>query len=893
MPGQPGMRLIPFSGRAESIMQGRAARLGVWAIALLTCVVGLLELLSAISPLRPKHFSWLGLLLPDEWSHGSRLFSAVSAFLFLQLATQLLHRKRLAWWLTMGLLSLSLLNHPLAGRNWEGALLAAGLMILLLALRSSYTARSDRPSLLQGLRVALAAVLFTLLYGSVGFVLLEGHFARNFSLPEAALQTLAMFFTQNEGGLGTLTGYGRLFADSIVVVGAVSAMYAMVMLFRPVIFRDEPGEAERRRAAAIVERHGNSSLARLTLLHDKWFWFSPSGQSLISYTVRGRGAVVLGDPIGPADDLRETIRGFVAFCSSNDWLAAFYQALPDHLVLYESLGFRALKIGEEGVISLQNFTLRGRAGRDLRPAVNRLTREGYRMTLHQPPIGAELLGELRSISDEWLGNLQATEKRFSVGWFDEAYLRECEIAVVEDRHRSPVAFTNLTPEYQKNEITIDLMRHRRDVEHGTMDFLFVSLLEECRKRGYESFNLGLAAFSGVGGSKDANRIEKAIHYLYGHLNRIYHFQGLRAYKEKFQPRWEGRYLVFRRFTDLPEVVLALVRADTNDHLADLLGARFLSTALRRLLQPLQRLAPLLLSAVLFLLAAWALHRQLAELTLTKVLAGIDAIPLGSLWAALALTALNYLFLTGYDVLALRYVGVVLPYRQAARVALISYAISNSVGMALLSGSSIRLRFYSQWGLSAGTIARIIAFCNLSFWVGLLSVGGLVFSLEPLAVPPVLRLPVPTAHPIGVLFLILVCLYLLGTTLQRESIRIYRWELPRMPLALSLAQIGITSCDWTLAAAVLYCLLMPSPGVSFPVFFGSYLLAQIAGILSNVPGGLGIFESVMVLLLASLASSDKLVGALLVYRVIYYLTPLLVALGLLVAFEFGHRKSAAQ
>ncbi|WP_200900106.1 phosphatidylglycerol lysyltransferase domain-containing protein [Synechococcus sp. GFB01] len=875
----------------EDTVPGRAARIGVGAIALLTAWLGLLELGSVVAPVLPERLQWPAVLLPVGWRHGSRLFTAVSAFFFFQLAANLLRRKWLAWLVTLILLALSLLNQLLSGRVGGNTLLACGLIGLLLAMRSSFTARSDRPSLLQGCRVALAALLFILVYGTLGFFLLDRHYAVSFSLPGAALQTLSMFLTLNEGGLEPVTGYGRFFADSIDIVGAITLVYAAVMLFRPVIFRDEASDQDRRHARTLVERHGRSSLARIALLPDKWFWFSPSGESVIAYTVRGRGAVALGDPIGPRSDLRDALQGFLAFCERNDWVPAFYQVLPESLSQYESLGWHALKIGEEGVVSLSGFTLKGKAGRDLRPSVNKLTSLGYRVVLESPPIRAELLNQLRGISDEWLRHLQATEKRFSVGWFDESYLRECEIAVLEDRNHTAVAFANLVPEYRKNEITIDLMRQRTGVEHGTMDFLFVSLLEECRTRGYESFNLGLAALSGVGDDSKGSSIEEVIDYLYHHLNRIYHFQGLRAYKEKFQPHWQSRYLVYRRLADLPEIVLALVRADTNDHLVDLVGARFLSTALQRLLHRLQRLAPLLLSLALFVLAAWALNSQLRGISLNDVIASVGRIPIWGLVAAVILTAVNYLFLTAYDALAVRYVGVAVPYRRAALVAVISYAISNSIGMALLSGGSIRLRFYSLWGLGAGTIARIIAFCNLSFWVGLLAVGGIVFSLEPLAVPPLLRLPVRTAHPIGLLFLLLVGLYLVGTALQRGSLRLGRWELPRLPLSLSLAQIGITSCDWTLAAGVLYCLLLPAAQLPFPVFLGSYLLAQMAGILSNVPGGLGVFESVLLLLLGSVTSPERLVGALLVYRLIYYLAPLLVGVGLLISFEFNRGRRA--
>ncbi|WP_017302351.1 phosphatidylglycerol lysyltransferase domain-containing protein [Nodosilinea nodulosa] len=399
-------------------------------------------------------------------------------------------------------------------------------------------------------------------------------------------------------------------------------------------------------------------------------------------------------------------------------------------------------------------------------------------------------------------------------------------------------------------------------------------------------------FSGVGENPEAPRLEKGVHYLYDHLNQVYNVQGLRAYKDKFHPRWEPRYLVYSRLADLPDVVVALVRADSGDRLQDYFGAQFLSTALTGALKRLSQVVPILLSIGLFAISIWAITSEIRKYPPQSILNSIVAIPPWALVLSIILMMINYGFLTGYEALAARFIRHPLPYNKTALVAVISYAISNSVGFALLSGSAIRYRFYAVWGVTPGKIAQIIAFCNLSFWIGLFAVGGLVFTVEPLAVPRILRLPFHTMHPLGLLFLALIAAYLFLSSISRRSLKIRGWALPHMQLKLSLAQIFVTSCDWALAAAVLYVLLPAHPELTFFIFFGSYLLAQIAGILSNVPGGLGVFETVLILLISPPIASDRLLGALLIYRVVYYFLPLLVGVGLLALYELKQRRHKA-
>ncbi|MDZ8056483.1 MAG: phosphatidylglycerol lysyltransferase domain-containing protein [Aulosira sp. ZfuVER01] len=543
-------------------------QIGLKSAALLTALVGVVNLISAVTPTLPERNHWLKQFLPFEIRASGHIFAALAGFALLALATNLLRRKRVAWVLTVGLLVISIISHLLKGWDYEESILSGILLLQLMWMRHLFTAQSDRPSIARGVRVLFGALLFTLAYGTIGFYLLDGKFSVNFDWGAAVVQTLAMFLTEDNAGLQPKTRFGNFFADSIYVIAACTFTYAFVMLLQPVFLRNPATANERKKAKEIVEKYGKSSLAAYTLLNDKSYYFSPSGRSTIAYVPKGRGAIALGDPIGPIEDRKEVIIGFGQFCQRNDWYPAFYQTLPDDLDIYISLGFRVLKIGEEAIVDLKNFTLQGKAGKNFRPAINKLTKLGYEVKFYQPPISDELLRQLKPVSDEWLRMVQGSEKKFSLGWFDEAYLRECVIAVVYDPEGKIKAFANIVPEYQLNEVTLDMMRHRPLMENGTMDVLFASMLQYFKEKNYDSFNFALSALAGVGETPESRRLERVLGYLYEHLNRFYNFKGLHAYKEKFRPHWEPRYLVYPSLTALPDVVVALIRADSGDRLLD-------------------------------------------------------------------------------------------------------------------------------------------------------------------------------------------------------------------------------------------------------------------------------------------------------------------------------------
>ncbi|MEH1837186.1 MAG: lysylphosphatidylglycerol synthase domain-containing protein [Nostoc sp.] len=301
----------------------------------------------------------------------------------------------------------------------------------------------------------------------------------------------------------------------------------------------------------------------------------------------------------------------------------------------------------------------------------------------------------------------------------------------------------------------------------------------------------------------------------------------------------------------------------------------------------------LFGLLLLVLCAWAIAHELHEYNYRDILNSLAAIPKSRLSWAIWLTALGYLVMIGYDILGFSYINRSLSWNKIALTSFISSAFSNTIGFALLTGSAIRYRFYANWGVSAVAIAQVIAFANFTFWLGMFAVAGFLFLINPLKIPTQIHLPFATVRPIGVIFLLLVVIYLIGSIFIKQPLRIRGQEFRFPSFQISLAQIAISSFDWILAAAVLYALLPNNISLSYLDFLGIYLLAMFAGVVSNVPGGLGVFETIILLILSSKVSAAVVLGSMLAYRGVYYFLPLLVAAGLLGLYEIKFRTGKLQ
>lgn len=281
--------------------------------------------------------------------------------------------------------------------------------------------------------------------------------------------------------------------------------------------------------------------AMLAFTGDKQFLVSPAGDAFLMYRVQGRSWVVMGDPVGPQEAWSELVWALRSACDTAHGRLCFYQVSEDMLPLLVDLGLTAMKYGEEALVPLDAFSLDGPRAKPLRHALRRADAAG--LSFHVVPAAEvpALIPALRAVSDAWLAAKAGHEKRFSLGWFDPAYLARFDCAVVR-RGESIVAFANLWRTEDRAEASVDLMRHLPGAPYGTMDYLFVRLIQWARDQGYERFNLGLAPLSGIHGGRFAPLWAKLATAVFSNGERLYGFAGLRAFKAKFGPVWVSRYV---------------------------------------------------------------------------------------------------------------------------------------------------------------------------------------------------------------------------------------------------------------------------------------------------------------------------------------------------------------
>lgn len=306
---------------------------------------------------------------------------------------------------------------------------------------------------------------------------------------------------------------------------------------------------------------------------------------------------------------------------------------------------------------------------------------------------------------------------------------------------------------------------------------------------------------------------------------------------------------------------------------------------------LKKIAPFI-SIIFFGLAVWFLDQELRQYDLSEVSNQLSAIPNIYILFSLILSLLSYLVLTAYDGLGVTYIGEELAPSKVVRAGFIGYAFSHNIGLALITGGSIRYRIYSAWGFSAIQVTQIVAFSAFTLWIGFCTVAGLALLLATPNLPNDVTIPFGSLRILGSVLLVMVVGYMVASAKFTKEISFKKWSFTFPSFSIALKQVVIASLDWLMAASVLY-VLLPDVGINFFSFAGVFLLAQILGLFSQVPGGLGVFESVMLLYLTNFMEGPQVLGIMVLYRIIYYIFPLLVAMIILGYQEYKTNEEVMQ
>lgn len=302
---------------------------------------------------------------------------------------------------------------------------------------------------------------------------------------------------------------------------------------------------------------------------------------------------------------------------------------------------------------------------------------------------------------------------------------------------------------------------------------------------------------------------------------------------------------------------------------------------------LRKFTPLI-GLILFGVAAFVVDRQLEQYSWSEIRHALLMLAPSKLAVAFAFMLLSYASLGAYDVLGLEYAGQRLPYRKIALASFLSYALSNNVGYAVLSGGSIRLRLYSGWGVPATAIAQVLLFLTATYFLSVL----LLLVSSFLAIPPEVRvtakLPAKTIYLIMGSAASLLALWWATLVWRRDALHIKHFTLPMPKPGLALRQLVVGALSLALSAMVLYALLVHRTDMSIAVFFTLFLLAQLIGVVSQVPGGIGVFEGSFLFLFEGRLPTSQIFAALIAYRLIYFVAPLIIAAVIFLIYEMRKR-----
>ncbi|HVZ59870.1 MAG TPA: phosphatidylglycerol lysyltransferase domain-containing protein [Terriglobales bacterium] len=538
-------------------------QLPIYGVTLVTLASGILNILSVMNVTLPEGHPFLRDLFPFPFVRLSRFSSLLTGFALIVSSFNIVRRKRRAWQVVLALSLFSLATHMVRGLYVPGGIASLGLTAVLLLTRRRFTVRSSRPNLRIGLLRLATSFGIALFYGVLGFWMLDQrHYGINFHIGDAVRSTLDYLSLLRDPGLHPLTRYGRWFDDSLLLIAAVSYTYAGFSLYEPVVYRFYKLPIERAAAANILRQYGRDALDYFKLWKDKSYFFDSKHEAFIAYRVAQRFAITLGDPSGPEERIPGVIREFTEFCRQNDWKVAFHQVMPDFLPFYKAAGYRKLKIGDCAVVDLTRFTLDGKSYKSIRSRNTQLEKSGIHIVELLPPIPQNVLDAAMAVSDEWLEIPGRRERSFTLGAFEESYVRGIPMLCVYDGAGALLAFLNMPPSYREGEATIDLMRRRGDAPNGIMDYLFANAFLRAKERGYTRFNLGLAPMSGFHEREEASVEERAIHNFFQHLGFLFSFEGLRHYKGKFASLWEPRYEIYKNPMELPRLAIAIGKVST-------------------------------------------------------------------------------------------------------------------------------------------------------------------------------------------------------------------------------------------------------------------------------------------------------------------------------------------
>ncbi len=528
--------------------------------AVLIFTLGIVNIISVLTPALPERLRVLKDYLLVDFVSFSNSFVFIAGLFLLVTAAFMLRGLRTAWWFAIALSIISVFGHITKGIDYEEATIALLIVGSLMATRKEYHVKTNPKLGTVGLQTAMLSMAAVMLYGVVGFYFLDKrHFHIDFNIFQSFRYTLQNFFLIGSNDLIPHDAFARDFIYLIKISGFSSITFLVYSLVRPYVIKITPSDEEISRAKALTYQFGNSSLDFFKTYSDKLIFAPPEFNAYISYRVNRNFAVVLENPVAEnKQEMKKCIVAFSKYSYENGLKEIYYRVPKESLPVYHELSKKSLFLGQEGVVDLYSFSLEGGEKKSIRNALNKIKEQGYTTHINTPPLRDGLIQKLKAVSDEWLKLTEREEIIFSQGMFVEKEIKEQTVISIENSEEKIIAFLNIITDYVKNEGTYDLLRKTADAPNGIMDYILIELFNYFKANGVQFINLGFAPMSGL--DDPHNFTEKSIKFAYEKIRSFSHYKGQRDYKDKFNPRWNDKYLIYSNDYDLLQIpgVLAKV-----------------------------------------------------------------------------------------------------------------------------------------------------------------------------------------------------------------------------------------------------------------------------------------------------------------------------------------------
>ncbi|WP_421738555.1 phosphatidylglycerol lysyltransferase domain-containing protein [Caulobacter sp.] len=496
--------------------------------AILAASAGVMLLASGATPSEPTRFALLLAFAPDLLIEISHFVSSILGLVLLLLAFGLRSRLDGAWWAAVISLAAAALLAIFKGLNWEETALLSVCLLLILPFHEAFHRKAAlfRMEITPGWLLSAAAALAGA--GLLGWW--------SFAHTEFADKSWMKVLADHDEAARAI----RSSVAAAIVLLAIGVWRLVSTPAMPAVVDDTDPDFARVRAILVTAEDAEPG-SNLALLGDKRFLFSASGETFLMFGVRGRSWIALGPPVGRRDERMELFWRFRELADAHAARAGFYGLGPEDLPDSVDLGLAIQKTGESAAVPLEAFSMAGRRREVLRRNWRKAGEGGAAFEVL--PVGGALalMDEFKTISDSWLSHHAGGEKSFSMGGFDPRYVAEFPVALVRFEGQI-VAFATLWTTAHKAAFSMDLMRYSDDAPKNVMDYLFVELLQWGKDEGYQAFEFGMAPLAGLEDRPLAPIMSRVGRLLYERGEEIYNFQGVRRYKDKYDPVWQPRYI---------------------------------------------------------------------------------------------------------------------------------------------------------------------------------------------------------------------------------------------------------------------------------------------------------------------------------------------------------------